>query len=415
MSKVIVLFLLLFTVSLDAKILTLKETINKTLNAHPDVEQFVLQIEQSHKVTASAKAEQMPQITLNATYNPTQTYVLPVNGLFNTKEGAGWNTGVTLKQKIWDFSQTTAKIDAQKVQEKIANFSLQEVKSLLAYRVKTQYELMQVQREAMAVQEQELKAKEALYTQAVALEKQGLKTQADTLRFLSAISIAKEHLAMTKANFLKAKTTLSLYINEPIEDSVELENSISKSQWNGEQGKKVLHQSPTLQGLYEGIQKNRLLHQSTKASRYGSVDVVVSYTHQNTLNQYNSTLVGVTYTLPIYTGGKTQSQIQQAQLSKQQAQVAYDSKALIVKEEYARLLIDLERYRQTLDAKTVQIETAKSTQDIMEARYKEGLVTYIEILDATTGVYMAQLERLEAQYAKSTIIHRLEYLKGETK
>jgi len=80
----------------------------------------------------------MPQISLNATYNPTQTYVLPVNGLFHTKEGAGWNTGVTLKQKIWDFSKTTSKIDAQKVQEKIADFSLQEAKALLVYRVKTQ-------------------------------------------------------------------------------------------------------------------------------------------------------------------------------------------------------------------------------------------------------------------------------------
>ncbi len=90
--------------SLSAQTLTLRTAIDSTLAHHPDVKTFMLRIQQAEQGYNAAYADYLPQLDLSATYNPTRTYVLPVNGMFHTTEEDGWNTGVMLHQKVWDFA-----------------------------------------------------------------------------------------------------------------------------------------------------------------------------------------------------------------------------------------------------------------------------------------------------------------------
>jgi len=415
LKKFILSLSLVSIVLLQAKILTLEESINRTLDAHPNIKKFMLQIKTTKQSVNIAKSDYLPQIYLNAEYDISKTYALPVQGVFHTKEDNGWQGGITIRQKIWDFSKTTSTIKAQQIQEDIAKLSLQEAKALLVYRVKLQYELAFIQNEAIDVNRADLKAKQELYKQSKALLKQGLKTKADTTRIYSSVLVAQNNLAISKANFKKALITLSLYMNEPLDDNIVLENSIINSHWQREDSNTLLENSPTLQSLKKNIDKNRLLYQATKSSQYGSIDAIGSYTHQDTLNSYDSKLLGITITVPLYTGGKNQAVIEQANINKESAKVDYDIKALALKEEFEQRLIDLQTYQESIEAKEAQIDSAKETQKVMEARYRNGLATYIEVLDATSSLFNAKLGLLQAQYAKSSTIHRLEYLNGEIK
>ena len=89
------------------------------------------------------------------------------------------------------------------------------------------------------------------------------------------------------------------------------------------------------------------------------------------------------------------------------------SKLLALKEEIATIIIDIKRYNKTIDAKKAQLNTANKTHKLLEARYKEGLTTYIEVLDAVSLVLNAELGLLQAYYSKSISINKLVYLKGE--
>jgi len=86
---------------------------------------------------------------------------------------------------------------------------------------------------------------------------------------------------------------------------------------------------------------------------------------------------------------------------------------LALREEISSLLIDIKRYEKTISAKNAQLEAASQTTDLLNARYKEGLTTYIEVLDAMALKLDAQLGLLSAEYEKSSAIHRLEYLEGK--
>ena len=410
--------MLLFFGVLDplySQTLSLQECIQKALHTHPDIKRFLLQVKFSQKEIDITRADYLPQLSFEAEYDPTRTYVFPANGIFNTRDDDGWQTGVTLKQKIWDFSRTSSLIKAQETQQEIAGLSLQDAKALLAYKVKLQYELVLVQQKAIDVRKHDFQVKEALYKQARAFVDQGLKTSADATRFLSSTSIAKDNLAIAESNFTKAKMVLSLYIGEPIPQNMTFENSGIKTGANQVDEKSLLESSPVLQGIEKKIKKNEFLYQATKASHYGSIDAVASYSHIDTLNSYDSTLVGVMLSIPLYTGGRLSALEEQAFIDKQSAGSEYDAKVLELKQEFRTLHSDLKRYQHTIEAKNVQYKSATQTEEVIKGRYREGLATYIEVLDATAVKLDAQLGLLQATYDRSSTIHRLEYLQGQSK
>ena len=408
-------FLLLIGVELlHSESLGLQEAIAQTIENHPDVKTFMLRIQQAKEGYAIAKADNRPQVNFSATYNPTQTYVLPMNGSFNTVDEDGWNVGITMRKKIWDFEKTSTLIKASKVDEDIAQLSLEEVKSLLAYKVKSLYKLMLVQQDSIHVRERDLETKEAFYAQAEALVKQGLKTKADSYRFRSAVYVAKERLSSAETLFKKAKYSLSLYMGKAISDEVRLNRSVLHNILNVdlELEEEILTLNPKIQKDTLAVKKSQLLHHSTKQANYGSIDVLSSRTHFDTLNSYNSSYVGLTYSVPIYSGGRMTAQEQEAKIGYQVANEQHDSDLIALKEELHALLMDIEQYQATIEARKSALASAKRAQEVIKARYKEGLTTYMEVLDNTTELLDAELALLQAYYSKSLAYDRVQYLKG---
>ena len=409
------LWCLLAVQNLSAQTLTLRTAINSTLAHHPDVKTFMLRIQQAEQGYNAAYANYLPQIDLSATYTPTQTFALPVNGTFHTVDEEAWNAGVTVHQKVWDFTKTTSLVEASKIDEDISRLSLEEVKALLAYKVKSLYELLVVQKEAIAVRKKDLETKKAFYAQSKALVKQGLKTHADASRFLSSVYVAKDTLAIAKAAFEKAKTSLSLYMGVPLQNNLKLQSNTLKKHFHLSKSveREVLKNNYKMKMDRRTVDKNRLLHHATEAAHFGSIDLVASYSKVNTLNAYNSDYVGISYNIPLYSGGRLSAQEQQAKIGYQIAQEQSLSTILSLKEELRSLLIDIKRYDKTIKAKKSQLASAKSTRKVLAARYNEGLVTYIELLDSTTLVLNAKLGLLEAYYSRSLAIDRIDYLKGK--
>ncbi|WP_295421398.1 TolC family protein [Sulfurovum sp.] len=417
LKQLVWIVILLSATSLSAQMLTLKTAIDRTLAYHPDVKTFMLRIRQAEQGYNAAYADYLPQIDLSATYSPTQTFALPQNGVFHTVDKEAWNAGVMLHQKVWDFAKTSSLVEASKIDEDISKLSLEEVRALLAYKVKSLYELLVVQKEAISVRKKDLESKKAFYAQSKALVRQGLKTRADASRFLASVSAAEENLAIAKAAYEKAKMSLSLYMGVSLPENLALQSGTLKK--NVRVGKnverEVLDHNYRVRMDRNTVEKNRLLHQASRSAHFGSIDLVASHTRLDTLNSYNSDYVGVSYNLPLYHGGRLTAQEQQAKIGYQIAQEQRASTALALKEELSGLVIDIRRYDKTIRSKKAQLDSARKTRKVLEARYKEGLATYIELLDSTTLVLNAKLGLLEACYSRSLAIDRIDYLKGKTK
>jgi outer membrane protein TolC len=400
---------------LHADLLTLQESIDKTVQHYPDAKALKLKTETSQLSYRSSRAAYLPQVNLDAQYNLTQTYVFPFNGSFNTKDDAGWSAGLNLKQKIWDFSNTSSKIKAAKVDTEISKLALLDFQALLAYRVKSLYKLMIVQSKAIKVRKEDVKAKEAYYAQAQALVKQGLKTSADASRFLSSLYSAKDNLAIARSSYEKAKNSLELYMGEKIDDGVALEDAVLQENFPvaKQTQKTLLTNNYSLKIDDKSIQKSKLLHKALKAEHYGSIDALASYHRISTLNSYDTSLVGVTLNIPLYNGGRISAEAQKAKLQTAISKEQKNSRELALTEELSNLLFDIKRYDKTIQAKKAQRDSAQETKKVLDGRYKEGLATYIEVLDATSLLLNAELGLLESYYLRALSIDRIAYLQGK--
>lgn len=398
---------------LNAKLLTLDECIDKTLKNHPDIKKLSLGVTQKKSVVDIAKADYLPQINAFAKYNPLDTFVMPQNGVFKTINDDSWQMGAVANQKIYDFEKTSSTVKAYEKDENIADLSLNDKKALLVYSVKSQYDLALVYTKAIEVRQKDLQTKEELYKQSEALVKEGLKTAADAQSILSAMYIAEDNLAGAKADLNKALSSLSLYIGEKIDVTTTLSESLTqKESAKSLPLSEILDENFELKSFKEEIAKNSLIYDASKAQNYGSIDAVASYTRQHSLSDYDVSLVGVVVNIPIYSGGRISAQTQNSLIAKEMAKESYNSKKLLLQEEIESLIIDLERYKHTLKAKEALIESSKAAKEIIEARYKEGLSTYIEVLDAASTNLYAELGVIEARFFINKTLNKLDYLQG---
>ena len=414
MSKFIFYNILLFSM-IEARSITLKEAIDSTLKNYPDVKSMQMRVEQSklsHRVTYS---DYLPQISISGEYNLQETYVLPMNGSFHTEDDTGWSAGISAKQKLWDFYATASKIAAAKKDIEISQLSLKEFKALLAFKVKSTYKLAILNYESIKVQREDIKLKKAYYKQAKELLKQGLKTPADASSFLAALYEAKDALAASEAEYQKALYALSIYMGRELNRGVTLQRGVLKKsiKISSSIEKEVLRSNYQLGIQNKNIEKNLLLHKATKAQRYGTIDAVASYRHFDTLNSYDSTNLGVAINIPLYTGGKISSQAEQMRVATLISSEQKLSKRLALKEELNNLLFDIKHYNKTIIAKKAQVKYALEAKKVLDNRYKEGLTTYIEVLDANQKLLNAKLGLLQAYYLRSITIDRIQYLKGK--
>ncbi|MFT7860243.1 MAG: TolC family protein [Sulfurimonas sp.] len=412
--RLFLLLSLLGTVFAQGQILRLQDAIERTLQNHPDMKSFALKQQQANAQYDSTFSAYLPQVNTQGNYNALQTYVFPANGTFNTLDDDGWSAGVSLHQKVYDFEKTSSLVKISAIEEDIAKLSLEDFKRYLTSRVKSLYKLMIVYSKAIEVRKRDLELKQAYHKQSLALVKQGLKTSADATRFLSAVYVAEENLAIAKASYDKTKHTLSLYMGTTLDENLELENQLlQKSAPAVFSQKSILDDNYQLAIYEKNIAKSIMAERSTYATHFGSIDLQGSYTHVNALNSYDAKVLGVSINIPLYSGGGVDAEVQKARLQIQVDRQNKAAKTLALKEEIETLLIDLNKYEKTIEARKLQNKAAKQTLKVLQGRYIEGLATYIEVLDATTLELSSQLGLLEAYYQRGAIIDKLNYLKGK--
>ena len=412
-----VLFSLLVAgaMSLHADTLTMHRCIDKALTTHPDIKTFMLRLDQSGAAYKSEKSAYFPQIALHGNYDFQRTYTLPRNGQFDTKDDNGWSAGVGLRQKLWDFEKSSHLVDASKTGREIAGLSLEEARNLLRLSVKSAYLLTLLNHETVAVYASDLKTKEALYAQAKALRRQGLKTRADELRIYAALEEAKDTLFSARSAYAKAKITLETLIGEPISPQTDFESALLKRERFDTAGfteTALLRHNPTLKRLSREARQNRQRYLAATDQRYGSIDLVADFSHVDTLSAYDSKQAGVQYTAPIFAGGKLSAEAQKLKIASQISKEQQASRTRALLQELRALKEDLKSLRYTIKAKKAQIAAAQESRKLLSARYKVGLTTYIEILDTDALYLKSRLALLQTYYRLAGTIYRLQYLTG---
>ncbi|WP_437609328.1 outer membrane channel protein TolC [Erwinia sp. V71] len=115
-------------------------------------------------------------------------------------------------------------------------------------------------------------------------------------------------------------------------------------------------------------------------------------------NISGSNQVGLSFSLPLYSGGSVTSQVKQAQYAyvsaSEQLESAHRTAVQTVRSSFNNVNASIS----SINAYKQAVVSAQSSLDAMEAGYQVGTRTIVDVLDATTTLYNAKQQLSDARY-----------------
>lgn len=131
-------------------------------------------------------------------------------------------------------------------------------------------------------------------------------------------------------------------------------------------------------------------------SRYSGDRAAQSASNTDSITGSNQ--VGLSFSLPLYSGGSVTSQVKQAQYAyvsaSEQLESAHRTTVQTVRSSFNNVNASIS----SINAYKQAVVSAQSSLDAMEAGYQVGTRTIVDVLDATTTLYNAKQQLSDARY-----------------
>jgi multidrug efflux system outer membrane protein len=101
--------------------------------------------------------------------------------------------------------------------------------------------------------------------------------------------------------------------------------------------------------------------------------------------------------LPLFTGGSLVNQTRAARARADQARSQYEQSVLVALREASDALVGVRTSRDQVAAQQTQAQALRRAFQLAELRYRTGIASYIEVLDAQRGLFDAELGLSQAQ------------------
>lgn len=111
--------------------------------------------------------------------------------------------------------------------------------------------------------------------------------------------------------------------------------------------------------------------------------------------------VGPFVDMPIFQSGRGTGNVKVAEAQLQQAELAYRRGVLQAYRETADALIVTDKVRQVIGENEIRTQAARRVLDLQHKRYRAGVVSYIEVLDAERQLFSAEIDLARARLSQT--------------
>jgi multidrug efflux system outer membrane protein len=356
-----------------------------------------------------ARSGLFPQITANA--SASKNKIAFGTTLFQYMEG------VATADLSWDldlWGQTRRSTQAARFdlssQEQDARFTTVSLVSGVA----TAYLQLRGVDESVGITDATLVTRRATLTLARQRYAQGVISELDVRQFEADLADAAATLAALALQRAQAETQLALLLGRP-------PGSIARGQPLADVARAVtppdsipsalIGNRPDVMAAQRAWQAAIARVGSAKAARFPDVSASVEYGAMRAgvssiakpTSEIYTLQLGVS--LPVFDGGRLSGEQGVARARAEQARGQYEQTALTAMHEAADALSGLRFGRDQLAARATQVQALSSAYSMAEQRYRSGVASYLEVLDAERQLFSAQLALVQAQgqYLSATV------------
>ncbi len=403
----------------------LKSLIQKSFTYFPRVKELEQQIEVSTLRENVTRSGYRPTVTGNVTYSyldPISIINIPTGpSTFNeikTQPNGNQNANITVNQLLYDFGRTQHNLEKSKYDILIAKDNLELNKAALASQVASIYFSIIYLKKSITVQDSVI----SYYHQFKKLIDNRIKL-GDALEF-DALS-AQNNIDQAENRKVDLTNTLQKQVNLLAYSTGEstLKNSPIMLDFQGEGvDEDSLLQQARQNNKELSITKNRILQQEedlliNKANFYptfnlnGSLGVRNGYQPDISQNRFNY-LIGAALNIPIYTGKRNSNQIKISESTLRVSRFSSDVQVAGINRDINQALADIKSSHERL--KNIESQIAQTTKaiELAKSRFKNGTITYVELINAQTNLQQANLFKLQYQYQRTLAKIELARLTG---
>jgi len=343
-------------------------------------------------------------IAPNTPFNKSNQTMTMKMGASNSYSGM-----LSLNQVLFSAKLNTA-IEAAKEYQNYSKSNSQATREDVELNVKKAYYAVLMSKSVVDVSRQSLNLAKANYETVSQLYKQGMAAEFDYLRADVQVANTEPVVIQAENNLVLAMNGLKNAMGIDLTKSIALSGLLELEEVPEivieSESKLALDRNSTLQGLQSQenlLDKNIKLQ---KAEYYPTVAAFGQYQYQaqdNTFQfgNYNwakNFVVGLQLSYPVFNGMQTKYKAEQAQIDKDKLvlnRMKFED-GIRIQVESSKLKMN--EAKQRINAQLRSVEQATKAVGIAEVRFKNGLGTQVELIDAQVALTRTQINKAQAVY-----------------
>ncbi len=384
--------------------LTLKQAVDLALRAHPALKAASETQQAAVYRVDQAKSGYLPQFYFNTSYTRWD-WVLPNKKIFLGTSLNDLYAEFAVQQLLYNGSKTSVQRNIALTSVQIEERSVQRVRQSIANTVTKAYlQLLKAQR-LVGVQQTAVENLQEHLAAAQSLYRIGKVSQLDVIKAQVQLAIARDELAKAE-NGVRVQQ-LALYAAMGVEprDSLRVIDHVEQI-WEQEEKTKLntdslllmLHRHPELVKAELDIKAREQEKSLARSEYYPVVFARGSYNREDSqvFPGHKNWNVGVTLSYPIFQGGVTRAQVNQAEARIEAArstrQALYQKIEFVVRS----TLQSLDDARRRIGSAREIVRLSEESLRTAELKYSTGKGTSLDVIDAQTVLTNARISYVQA-------------------
>ena len=398
----------------------LRALIQQATANFPLLKQQEQQIQAAGLQADLARTALLPQVSVNGTYqyiNPVPQATLPVDGRnvqLQFQPNHNVNGNVSITQSIFDFGRAGAAVQRAGDNLRIAQRQQELTRHSLTYQVAAAYYGIGFIQRSLIVQDSVIRTAATNVTVLTARLQNGDALQYDVITQQVRLKTAQNRKIDLQNQFDRQRALLTYLTGntDPVigNDARQFSGIIQPFALDGQvqlaqAGNKDLLAAQDRVRLAETDIRIDELSGRPNLVAIGSTGFRNGYVPDVNTPRFN-VAAGVSFTAPLYAGGRYKLQQRAAKINLNASRYAVDNATAQLRQQLAQLNADITANQTRLQNLNTQVQQARQALQLAQTRLRNGVITAVELQSAETGIEEAQLAQLSFQY--QLVLNQLE-------
>ncbi|MGI6092945.1 MAG: TolC family protein [Veillonellaceae bacterium] len=384
------LILLQNTLSFAAPMsLSLQESINLALQNNPSIQIVGKDKEQSEWGVSEAKAGRMPTVSLGSNYN--------------FQNGGQNSNSLRMNWQVYSGGRTDAKINQAELGVVGADLDLEKTKQQVILDTTTDYYNVLEAKNMVEVNEQTVNNLTAHLNIVQAKYDAGVVAKVDLLRSEVELANAKQNLIKAQNQYELAVTELLNTINIDADTELNLDGELAyqaDQRTLADAIDQAKQNRPEIAKAKISIESAEQGIKAAKSGKLPSISMSASTGWNDSLlpDSSNDWSVGLSASWNVFDAGVTKAQTNQAKASLDKVKLQAEQTQDVVEQEVRESYLGMKEAEKRLETTEVTVNKANEDLYIAQERYKAGVGTNLDLIDAQLALTQAKTNHIQALY-----------------